>query len=126
MQGYLFKKSEKNKKWKSLYFVLIVDEADTHLCFYDNPKVSYRLFIFCFLYLVGMCRFQFSNYCTRFPVKRELNYICSVVAALKQIFVRSPFYFQKMNDSSKYTISAISRTYITNIKCNTLHVANCN
>lgn len=53
MQGYLFKKSEKNKKWKSLYFVLIVDEADTHLCFYDNPKVSYRLFIFCYLYLVG-------------------------------------------------------------------------
>ncbi|XP_046678395.1 ras GTPase-activating protein 1 isoform X4 [Homalodisca vitripennis] len=38
MQGYLCKKSEKNKKWKSLYFVLNVDETDTHLCFYDNPK----------------------------------------------------------------------------------------
>lgn len=39
MQGYLSKKSEKNKKWKSMYFVLIVDGTDTHLCFYDNPKV---------------------------------------------------------------------------------------
>lgn len=38
MQGYLSKKSEKNKKWKSMYFVLIVDGTDTHLCFYDNPK----------------------------------------------------------------------------------------
>ncbi|KAI5725466.1 hypothetical protein M8J77_015855 [Diaphorina citri] len=38
MQGYLLKKSEKNKKWKSLYFVFIVDGTDTHLCFYDNPK----------------------------------------------------------------------------------------
>jgi len=39
MQGYLNKKSEKNKKWKSLYFVLLVDGTDTHLYFYDNPKV---------------------------------------------------------------------------------------
>ncbi|KAL1117878.1 hypothetical protein AAG570_004191 [Ranatra chinensis] len=38
MQGYMFKKSEKNKKWKSMYFVLLVDGTDTHLCFYDNPK----------------------------------------------------------------------------------------
>ncbi|CAB0015571.1 unnamed protein product, partial [Nesidiocoris tenuis] len=38
MQGYMCKKSEKNKKWKSMYFVLIVDGTDTHLCFYDNPK----------------------------------------------------------------------------------------
>ncbi|XP_065220436.1 ras GTPase-activating protein 1-like [Planococcus citri] len=49
MQGYLFKKSEKNKKWKSLYFVLICFDGnstgggtsgstDTHLYFYDNPK----------------------------------------------------------------------------------------
>lgn len=38
MQGYLNKKSEKNKKWKSLYFVLLVDGTDTHLYFYDNPK----------------------------------------------------------------------------------------
>lgn len=43
MHGYLYKKSEKNKKWKSLYFVLNVDETDTHLCFYDNPKVSKHL-----------------------------------------------------------------------------------
>lgn len=53
MQGYLFKKSDKNKKWKCLYFVLICSDGntggggggtggsgDTHLCFYDNPKVS--------------------------------------------------------------------------------------
>lgn len=38
MQGYLEKKSEKNKKWKALYFVLIVEESDTHLYLYDNPK----------------------------------------------------------------------------------------
>nr|XP_018914787.1 PREDICTED: ras GTPase-activating protein 1-like isoform X2 [Bemisia tabaci] len=38
MQGYLNKKSKKNKKWKCLYFVLIVDGTDTHLCFYENPR----------------------------------------------------------------------------------------
>jgi len=38
MQGYLEKKSEKNKKWKALYFVLLVDGTDTHLYLYDNPK----------------------------------------------------------------------------------------
>ncbi|KAF7989817.1 hypothetical protein HCN44_008491 [Aphidius gifuensis] len=38
MQGYLERKSEKNKKWKSLYFVLVVDASDTHLYLYDNPK----------------------------------------------------------------------------------------
>ncbi|MDD0148719.1 hypothetical protein PSY31_23845, partial [Shigella flexneri] len=37
MQGYMYKKSDKNKKWKSLYFVLLIDGVDTHLCFYDNP-----------------------------------------------------------------------------------------
>lgn len=50
MQSYLFKKSDKNKKWKSLYFVLICFEGssgpgggggDTHLYFYDNPKVNF-------------------------------------------------------------------------------------
>ena len=49
MQGYLSKKSEKNKKWKSMYFVLIVDGTDTHLCFYDNPKVCIYLCT-CLLY----------------------------------------------------------------------------
>lgn len=39
MQGYLNKKSEKTKKWKSMYFVLLTDGSDTHLYFYDNPKV---------------------------------------------------------------------------------------
>ncbi|XKL62004.1 hypothetical protein PGB90_001837 [Kerria lacca] len=45
MQSYLYKKSDKNKKWKSLYFVLICFDGnaaggtgDTHLYFYDNPK----------------------------------------------------------------------------------------
>lgn len=47
MQSYLFKKSDKSKKWKSLYFVLVCFEGssgpgggggDTHLYFYDNPK----------------------------------------------------------------------------------------
>lgn len=47
MQSYLYKRNEKNKKWKYLYFVLSSGEgsaacgnSDTHLCFYDNPKVS--------------------------------------------------------------------------------------
>jgi len=39
MQGYLNKKSDKNNKWKSMYFVLQSDGADVHLYFYDNPKV---------------------------------------------------------------------------------------
>ncbi|XP_037079065.1 ras GTPase-activating protein 1-like [Pollicipes pollicipes] len=38
MQGYLSKKNEKNKKWKTMYFVLQVEGTDTHLLFYDNPK----------------------------------------------------------------------------------------
>lgn len=38
-QGYLHRKSDKGaKKWKLLYFVLLVDGSDTHLCFYENPK----------------------------------------------------------------------------------------
>lgn len=48
MQSYLHKKSDKTKKWKSLYFVLICYDGnapgstgDTHLYFYDNPKVRY-------------------------------------------------------------------------------------
>jgi hypothetical protein len=48
MQGYLNKKSEKNKKWKSLYFVLLVDGTDTHLYFYDNPKVCKCMLLFLF------------------------------------------------------------------------------
>jgi Ras GTPase-activating protein 1 len=38
MQGYLYKKSEKNKKWKSLYFVLQSDNGEDRLYFFDNPK----------------------------------------------------------------------------------------
>lgn len=38
-QGYLHKKSDKvMKKWKLLYFVLLVEGTDTHLYFYDSPK----------------------------------------------------------------------------------------
>lgn len=38
-QGYLHKKSDKaTKKWKLLYFVLLVDGTDTHLYLYENPK----------------------------------------------------------------------------------------
>lgn len=36
--GYLWKKSEKNSKWKQLYFALLNEGSETHLCFYDNPK----------------------------------------------------------------------------------------
>lgn len=38
MQGYLYKKSEKNKKWKSLYFVLQSENGEDRLYFFDNPK----------------------------------------------------------------------------------------
>ncbi|KAK5650860.1 hypothetical protein RI129_001889 [Pyrocoelia pectoralis] len=38
-QGYLHRKSDKvGKKWKLLYFVLLVDGTDTHLYLYENPK----------------------------------------------------------------------------------------
>lgn len=36
--GYLYKKSDKTAKWKQLYFALINEGSETHLCFYDNPK----------------------------------------------------------------------------------------
>lgn len=37
--GYLMKKSDKSQiKWKQLYFALISEGSETHLCFYDNPK----------------------------------------------------------------------------------------
>ena len=37
-QGYLHKKSDKNAKWKQLYFALINEGTETHLYFYDSPK----------------------------------------------------------------------------------------
>lgn len=36
--GYLWKKSEKPGKWKQLYFALLSEGSEMHLCFYDNPK----------------------------------------------------------------------------------------
>jgi hypothetical protein len=56
MQGYLNKKSEKNKKWKSLYFVLLVDGTDTHLYFYDNPKVYKLILMFLFRPIQNLIR----------------------------------------------------------------------
>lgn len=38
IQGYMYKKSNKNNKWKLLYFILFTEEAEKCLCFYDNPK----------------------------------------------------------------------------------------
>lgn len=38
--GYLYKRSEKNKKWKSMYFVLQMDGTDTHLMIFESPKVK--------------------------------------------------------------------------------------
>lgn len=38
-QGYLHRKSDKAaKKWKLLYFVLLVEGIDTYLYLYENPK----------------------------------------------------------------------------------------
>lgn len=39
--GYLFKRSEKNKKWKSMFFVLQMDGTDTHLLIFESPKVCW-------------------------------------------------------------------------------------
>ena len=39
MQGYLLKKKEKIGKWKQLFFLLKQDGSDSHLYFYDHPKV---------------------------------------------------------------------------------------
>lgn len=36
--GHLMKKSDKTAKWKNLWFALISEGSETHLCFYDNPK----------------------------------------------------------------------------------------
>lgn len=36
--GYLLKKSDKTAKWKQLYFALLSEGSEMHLCFYDNPK----------------------------------------------------------------------------------------
>lgn len=36
--GYLLKKSHKSAKWKQLFFALINEGTENHLCFYDNPK----------------------------------------------------------------------------------------
>lgn len=41
MQGYLSKKNDKNKKWKPMYCVLLVDGSDTQLMYYENPKVCF-------------------------------------------------------------------------------------
>ncbi|CAG0896577.1 unnamed protein product [Darwinula stevensoni] len=38
MQGWLEKRSDKIKKWKCFYFVLMTEGSDTTLYFYDNPK----------------------------------------------------------------------------------------
>ena len=48
MQGYLLKKKEKIGKWKQQYFLLKQDGGDSHLYFYDNPKVCYRTVELCF------------------------------------------------------------------------------
>ncbi|CAG7818083.1 unnamed protein product, partial [Allacma fusca] len=36
--GYLYKRNEKNKKWKSMFFVLQMDGTDTHLLIFESPK----------------------------------------------------------------------------------------
>lgn len=43
MQGYLLKKKEKIGKWKQQFFLLKQDGTDSHLYFYDHPKVRLRL-----------------------------------------------------------------------------------
>jgi Ras GTPase-activating protein 1 len=37
--GYLYKRNDKNKKWKSMFFVLQMDGTDTHLLIFESPKV---------------------------------------------------------------------------------------
>lgn len=38
--GYLFKRNDKNKKWKSMFFVLQMDGTDVHLLMFESPKVK--------------------------------------------------------------------------------------
>ena len=55
MQGYLLKKKEKIGKWKQQFFLLKQDGTDSHLYFYDNPKVKFVIeqwFSFSFLSLI--------------------------------------------------------------------------
>jgi len=43
--GYLYKRNDKNKKWKSMFFVLQMDGTDTHLLIFESPKASNHVFI---------------------------------------------------------------------------------
>jgi len=43
--GYLFRRQDKNKKWKSMFFILQMDGTDTQLLIFDSPKVHYILLI---------------------------------------------------------------------------------
>ncbi|EEB13509.1 Ras GTPase-activating protein, putative [Pediculus humanus corporis] len=38
LQGYLQKRSDKSKRWKLMYFVLLNEGTDSHLYFYESPK----------------------------------------------------------------------------------------
>lgn len=90
-QGYLHRKSDKaTKKWKPLYFVLLVDGTDTHLYLYENPKRTkpkglidlscaylYQVSVFI---LYGGCGFKF--------VGRKLYLI--LILALKESFQMIP------------------------------------
>lgn len=49
MQGYLLKKKEKIGKWKQQFFLLKQDGSDSHLYFYDNPKVRFQFLVSCLL-----------------------------------------------------------------------------
>lgn len=37
--GFVYKRNEKNKKWKNMFFVLQMDGTDTHLLMFESPKV---------------------------------------------------------------------------------------
>lgn len=75
MQGYLHKKSEKNKKWKSMYFMLQNENGEDRLFFYDNPKRTkprglidlscsylYQVTIFFWLLTSPPLRFEYEQF----------------------------------------------------------------
>ncbi|KAF7271751.1 hypothetical protein GWI33_015411 [Rhynchophorus ferrugineus] len=126
-QGYLHRKSDKGaKKWKLLYFVLLVEGTDTHLCFYDNPKRTKPkglIDLSCaYLYQVHDSLWERSN-CLQI-VERALP----CLATATHLAARSPEECQEWGNALKpLCVPQLSRATtkvprLRELRCLTLHI----
>ncbi|CAB3360743.1 Hypothetical predicted protein [Cloeon dipterum] len=125
MQGFLNKKSEKNKKWKSMFFVLLVEGSDTHLYFYDNPKRTKPkglIDLSCaYLYQVHDSVFDrphcFQLVERALPCLATITYLCANTADLAQDWISAlrPLCITQMTRSPK-----VQR--LRELKCLQLHI----